>query len=344
MVKELLEAGLIQDSQSSFSSPIVMVKKKDGSWRMCVDYRQLNKHIVRNNFPIPVIEELLYELNGAKVFSKLDLRFRYHQIRMNEVDIHKTVFRIHEGHYEFMVMPFGLTNAPTTFQLLVNSIFKPFLSKFILVFFDDILIYSQCEEDHLEHLRRVLEVMKEHSLFFKLSNCHFGVHKVECLGHFITTEGVVTDPSKIHGRLVSTSSSETVERIFSLLKKNAFEWDQSAQIAFTELKQAMTQALFLAVPNFQKTFVMETDASGLRIGVVLQQERHPIAYLNEELGNPFFEGDCSSSNEWGDYGVAGDDYEGGPKEEVICGKGGFGEEEEKKWEDIVVVAKDLALQ
>ncbi|GKB97942.1 putative mitochondrial protein [Tanacetum coccineum] len=265
MVKELLEASVITNSQSSFSSPIVMVKKKDGSWTMCIDYRQINEYTVKNKFPIPVIEELLNELNGAKVFSMLDLRLRYHQIRMNEVDIHKTAFRTHEGHYEFLVMPFGLTNAPATFQSLMNLVFKPFLRKFVLVFFDDILVYSHNEADHLEHLREVLEVMQKHTLFSKLHKCNFGVNKVDYLSHVITTEGVITDPTKIKA-MVKWPVPQTVKQLRGFFGLTGY------YKRFVKHYAIITPVL--ALPNFQKVFVVETDASGLGIGAVLQQERH----------------------------------------------------------------------
>jgi hypothetical protein len=194
MVQELLNAGVIRPSTSPYSSPMVMVLKKEGSWRMCLNFYALNKLTIKEKFPIPVIDDLLDELSGAQFFTKLDLCSGYRQIRMKGVDIPKTTFRIHEGHYEFLIMPFGLCNSPSTFQSLMNHVFRPFLRHFVLVFFDDILIYNKTWTDHLSHVDRALHLLSQHQLFLKQSKCAFGTSEVEYLGHFVGKNDVKVDP------------------------------------------------------------------------------------------------------------------------------------------------------
>jgi hypothetical protein len=174
-IKELLDMGHIRPSSSPFASSVVLVKKKDGTMRMCIDFYALNIKMIKNRYPIPRIDELLDELHGAIYFKKIDLRSGYHQIKMREEDISKTTFRCHYGHYKFLVMPFGLTNAPDTFQSCMNHVFKKQLRKHLLVFFDDLLIYRKTWEEHLRHVDQILSIMEEQSLYAKESKCEFGM-------------------------------------------------------------------------------------------------------------------------------------------------------------------------
>ncbi|CAA0809447.1 Uncharacterized mitochondrial protein AtMg00860, partial [Striga hermonthica] len=197
-IQELLRLGFIRPSVSLWGAPVLFVKKKDRSMRMCIDYRDLNRLTIKNKYPLPRIDDLFDQLRGACVFSKIDLRSGYHQLKIKESDIAKTAFSTRYGHYEFVVMPFGLSNAPAVFMDLMNRIFHPYLDQFfVLVFFDDILVYSKTWADHLEHLRVVLEILAANSFYIKSSKCSFAQEVVEYLGHFISHDGVKVDPRKI---------------------------------------------------------------------------------------------------------------------------------------------------
>ena len=196
-LEEFLNKGFIRPSTSLWGAPVLFVKKKDGSLRLCIDYRQLNRATIRNQYPLPHIAELFDQLQGSWVYSKIDLRSGYHQLKVQENDVSKTAFRTRYGHYEFLVMPFGLTNAPSAFMDLMNRVFNPYLDKFVIVFIDDILVYSGSSEEHLEHLRIVLQTLRERQLYAKLSKCQFWLDGVAFLGHVISVERVSVDPKKI---------------------------------------------------------------------------------------------------------------------------------------------------
>lgn len=256
--------------------------------------------------PNPTVDELLDELHGSTVYSKLDLRSGYHQVLLALEDTFKTAFRTVDRHFEFLVMPFGLSNAPATFQATMNDAFRAFLHKFVLIFFDDILVYSVDWESHLGHLQLVLQVLVQHQFFAKFSKCTFGVHKVDYLGHIISKERVAVDPSKITAILEWTAPTTLAALhgflglmgyyrrfvknyaliagpLTELLKKNNFHWDDGAQVAFDDLKQAMTSLPVLGLPNFDLTFDVTTDASAFAVGAVLFQNGHPLAFFSKKL-------------------------------------------------------------
>ncbi|GKD86299.1 putative reverse transcriptase domain-containing protein, partial [Tanacetum coccineum] len=196
-LQELSDKGFIRPSSSPWGAPVLFVKKKDGSFRMCIDYRKLNKLTVKNLYPLLRINDLFDQLQGSSVYSKIDLRSGYHQLRVRDEDIPKTAFRTRYGHYEFQVMPFGLTNAPVVFMDLMNRVCRPYLDKFVIVFIDDILIYSKTKEEHDAQLRLILELLKKEELYAKFSKCNFWLSKVQFLRHVIDIEGIHVDPTKI---------------------------------------------------------------------------------------------------------------------------------------------------
>jgi hypothetical protein len=195
-LKEMMDKSYNRPSVSPWGAPILFVKNKNGTLRLCIDYRQLNKTTIKNKYPLPRIDDLFEQLMGAYIFSKIELRSRYHQVRIKDEDIHKTTFRTRYGHYEFVVVPFGLTNALATFMCLMNNVLNKFLDGFVLVFIDDILIYSKNREEHEEHLKLVLQVLREHRIYAKFSKCDFFQKQVQYLGHVIS-EGVAVEPDKI---------------------------------------------------------------------------------------------------------------------------------------------------
>ncbi|KAI3725002.1 hypothetical protein L1987_64773 [Smallanthus sonchifolius] len=272
-LQELSDKGFIRPSHSPWGAPVLFMKKKDGSFRMCIDYRELNKLTIKNRYPLPRIDDLFDQLQGSTYFSKIDLRSRYHQFRVQEEDIPKTAFRTRYGHYEFMVMPFGLTNAPAVFMDLMNRVCKPYLDKFVIVFIDDILIYSKTKSDHEQNLKLVLDLLRKEQLYAKFSKCEFWLKEVQFLGHIVNEKGIHVDPAKIEAvKNWSTPKTPTEVRLFLGLvgyyrrfisnfskievpltalthKGKHYEWGPKQEEAFQLLKQKLCNAPILTLPN-----------------------------------------------------------------------------------------------
>ncbi|XP_040940144.1 uncharacterized protein, partial [Gossypium hirsutum] len=286
---------------------VTPVKKKDGSLRLCIDYRQLNKVTIKNKYPLPRIDDLFDQLKDATVFSKIDLRFGYYQLKVNECDVPKTAFRTRYGHYEFLVMPFGLTNAPAAFIDLMNRIFQSYLDRFVVVFIDDILIYSKTESEHAQHLRIVLQILREKQLYAKFSKCEFWLHEVGFLGHIVSVDGIRVDPSKV-STVINWKTPKNVTEVRSflglagyyrrfvkdfsliaspitkLLQKNVeFVWSDECQQSFDQLKKMLTEAPVLTQPESGVPYVVYSDASLNGLGCVLMQSGKVVAYASRQL-------------------------------------------------------------
>jgi len=286
-IEDLLEKKFIRPSASPWGAPVLLVKKKDCSSRLCVDYRQLNKLTIKNKYPLSRNDDLLDQLKGAAVFSKIDLRSGHHQILVKPED------------YEYVAMPFEVTNAPT--------IFMDYINKSIVVFIDDILIYSESREEHAEHLRVVLEILREHQLYGKLSKCEFWLEEVQFLGHVISTQGIAVDPAKIE-TVVKWERPQTVTEVRSFLglagyyrrfvegfskrvnpltqltrKDHPFTLTNECEACFDDMKRRLMTAPVLVIPGPTKTFKVYCDASYQGLGCMLMQEKRPVGYASRQL-------------------------------------------------------------
>ncbi|XP_039053116.1 uncharacterized protein LOC120195059 [Hibiscus syriacus] len=304
---ELLQAGFIRPSKSPFGAPVLFQRKHDGSLRLCVDYRALNKVTVRNKYPIPLIVDLLDQLSNAKYFTKLDLRSGYHQVRVAEGDEPKTTCVTRYGAFEFLVMRFGLTNAPATFCILMNQVFHDYLDKFVVIYLDDIMIFSNSIEEHLEHLRLVLTRLRENRLFVKKEKCAFAQTQVQFLGHIIERGRIRMDKEKVKAiqewptpqnvselrsflglanyyRRFVEGYSRRVKLLTDLLKKGCeWVWSKDCQEAFDDLKKVVISEPVLTFPDLEKPIVVKRDASDYAIGGVLLQDKHPVAFESRKL-------------------------------------------------------------
>ncbi|KAG9103322.1 hypothetical protein FRC07_010025, partial [Ceratobasidium sp. 392] len=312
ILKEQLDKGLICPSKSTYSSPVIFVPKKNGKRRMCVDYRALNANTVKNAYPLPLIQTLVEKLRGAKVFTTLDLKWGYNLVRIKEGDEWKTAFKTKYGLFEYLVMPFGLRNAPAAFQHFMNKILRDILDVYVIVYLDNILIFSANKKDHLGHIKEVLSRLRKHNLYVNLEKCDFFVPEVKYLGVIAIGTGVWADPDKISKALdwATPHSVKGVQEflgfvnfyrrficnfsmlahaLYQLLKKeNPWKWGDKEIKSFEDLKEALVSSPVLIQPDVSKEFFLECDASDFATGAILSQKGdddklHPVAFLSKTL-------------------------------------------------------------
>ncbi|QRV82688.1 Retrotransposable element Tf2 protein [Ceratobasidium sp. AG-Ba] len=299
-VTKQLEAGLIRLSKSPMASPVIFVKKKNGTLRMCIDYRKLNDMTVKNVYPLPRSNDLIEKLRGAKIFSKFDLKWGYNLVRNKEGDEWKTAFKTRYGLFKYLVMPFGLTNAPATFQHFMNNVFRDILDIYVIIYLDDILVFSKNKEDHERHVREVLSRLQKHNLYCNLAKCFFGVEEIDYPGLIVSPEGIRVDPAKVVKAIDWSVPSKVVQvqefdysniaaPLFQLTRKNhPWEWTEECATAFESLKEALRSAPVLIIPDISKQFFLECDASDFATGAILSQfskdnQLHPVAFLSKAM-------------------------------------------------------------